>query len=76
MQYFSGGKVSALFLKLLFTFSAVVFVPYPFLGQTFTDSFENGIRDEYWAFEGHHNTVSTDHSISGSKSYRSYLPGS
>jgi hypothetical protein len=74
MQNISGGKVGAIFLKLFLIFFAVVFVPYPFLGQTFTENFENGILDEYWAFEGHHNTVSTNYATSGSKSYRSYLP--
>ncbi len=74
MQNISGGKVGAIFLKLFLTIAAVVFVPYPFLAQTFTESFENGIRDEYWAFEGHNNTVSNDHATSGSSSYRAYLP--
>ena len=74
MQYFLGSQVGALSLKFFLALVVVFFVHYPFFGQSFSENFEHGIKDEFWAFEGHDNTTSSKHSISGTKSYRAYLP--
>jgi hypothetical protein len=63
----SIARISSIVIVLLMT----AFTSY---SQYFKDTFEPGIRDEYWAIEGHSNTVSKDQSVSESKSYRSYLP--
>jgi hypothetical protein len=46
----------------------------PLFSQTFKEQFESGIKDEFWATEGLKSTTSENFSISGKKSYRSYLP--
>ena len=58
------------FIILLYA-SISSLVVYP---QSFTEKFESGIRNDYWATEGLKSVTSSDYSVSGNKSYRSYIP--
>ena len=52
----------------------LLFVSHLSFAQQFKETFEKGIRGDYWAIEGMKPSTSTSHSISGKKSYRSWLP--